>query len=51
MTKYLMEESGKSAWAKKVFLNGEQCIFMAPPARFVPKLMEDLFDWMTVSKK
>ncbi|MGN8921427.1 hypothetical protein ACTNB0_10140 [Lachnospiraceae bacterium HCP28S3_F9] len=25
---------------------GEQCIFMAPPARFVPQLMNELFNWM-----
>lgn len=25
---------------------GEQCIFMAPPARFVPQLMNELFAWM-----
>lgn len=26
--------------------NGEQCIFMAPPAQFIPQLMNELFDWM-----
>ena len=26
--------------------SGEQCIFMAPPARLVPSLMGELFDWM-----
>ncbi len=26
--------------------NGDQCIFMAPPARFVPQLMDELFTWM-----
>ena len=28
-----------------VFSNGK-CIFMAPPARLVPELMQNLFDWM-----
>lgn len=46
MTKYLVEESGKFRLGEEGVFNGEQCIFMAPPARFVPKLMEDLFDWM-----
>ena len=26
--------------------NGENCIFIAPPAKFVPELMKELFDWM-----
>ena len=26
--------------------NGDQCIFMAPPARMVSQLMEELFAWM-----
>ena len=26
--------------------NGDQCIFMAPPARMVPQLMSELFHWM-----
>ena len=25
---------------------GEQCIFMAPPAQYVPQLMNELFGWM-----
>ena len=39
MTKYIVEESGD-------FRSGEECIFMAPPARFVPQLMNELFGWM-----
>ena len=30
--------------------NGEECIFMSPPARRVPQLMNELFDWMNEVK-
>ena len=46
MTKYLVEESGKFRSGEEGVFNGEQCIFMAPPARFVPQLMDELFAWM-----
>ena len=46
MTKYLLEESGEFRLGEEGVFNGEQCIFMAPPARLVPHLMNDLFDWM-----
>lgn len=46
MTKYLVEESGKFRSGEEGVFNGEECIFMAPPARFVPQLMDELFIWM-----
>ena len=46
MTKYLVKESGEFRSGEEGVFNGEQCIFMAPPARFVPQLMEELFAWM-----
>ena len=46
ITRYIVEESGVFRKGEEGVFNGEQCIFMAPPARFVPKLMDDLFDWM-----
>ena len=46
MTKYIVEESGDFRRGEEGVFNGEQCIFMAPPARFVPQLMDQLFDWM-----
>lgn len=46
MTKYLVEESGEFRLGEEGVFNGEQCIFMAPPAQFVPQLMSELFDWM-----
>ena len=46
MTKYLVEESGKFRSGEEGVFNGDRCIFMAPPARLVPQLMDDLFTWM-----
>lgn len=46
MTKYLVEESGEFRLGEEGVFNGDRCIFMAPPARFVPQLMEELFGWM-----
>ena len=46
MTKYLVEESGEFRSGEEGVFNGDQCIFMAPPARFVPQLMDELFHWM-----
>ena len=46
MTKYLVEESGEFRSGEEGVFNGDQCIFMAPPARLVPQLMQELFVWM-----
>lgn len=46
MTRYVVEESGEFRRGEEGVFNGSQCIFMAPPARFVPQLMEELFGWM-----
>ena len=46
MTKYVVEESGEFRHGEEGVFNGDQCIFMAPPARFVPQLMDNLFLWM-----
>lgn len=50
MTKYLVDESGVFRSGEEGVFNGDQCIFMAPPAKFVPQLMEDLFTWMKLSQ-
>lgn len=50
MTKYLVNESGCFRHGEESAFNGEECIFMAPPARLVPQLMEELFDWMNHAK-
>lgn len=46
MTKYIEEESGEFRHGEEGVFNGSECIFMAPPAQFVPQLMEQLFNWM-----
>lgn len=51
MTKYLVEESGVFRSGEEGVFRGEDCIFMAPPARLVPTLMTDLFDWMKQAKE
>ncbi len=50
MTKYLVNESGCFRSGEEGVFSGDKCIFMAPPARMVPQLMEDLFSWMNDSK-
>ena len=50
MTKFLLEETGQFRQSEEGVFNGEQCIFMAPPVRFVPKLMQNLFEWMNSVK-
>lgn len=50
MTKYVVEESGDFRRGEEGVFNGDECIFMAPPARFVPQLMDDLFAWMKKEK-
>ncbi len=50
MTKYIVEESGDFRSGEEGVFNGEECIFMAPPARLVPQLMSDLFAWMKKMK-
>ena len=46
MTKYVVEEFGDFRRGEEGVFSGDQCIFMAPPARFVPQLIDDLFNWM-----
>ncbi len=51
MTKYVVNESGNFRLGEEGVFNGDTCIFMCPPARFVPEQMEALFQWMKKSKK
>ena len=51
MTRYIVEESGDFRRGEEGGFNGGECIFMAPPAQFVPQLMEDLFAWMKKERK
>lgn len=50
MTKYVVEESGDFRRGEEGVFNGNECIFMAPPARLVSQLMDDLFSWMKEEK-
>ncbi|MDY4000423.1 MAG: Fic family protein [Blautia sp.] len=50
MTKYVVAESGEFRQGEVGVFNSNQCIFMAPPARFVSQLMDDLFNWMKESQ-
>lgn len=50
MTKYLITESGVFRSGEEGVFNGDECIFMAPPARLVPELTAQLFDWMNREK-
>ena len=51
MTEYLVEESGTFRKGEEGVFNGDKCIFMAPPARFVNAQMDDLFKWMAENRK
>lgn len=46
MTKYVVEESGDFRRGEEGVFSGDRCIFMVPPAQFVPTLMDELFRWM-----
>ena len=50
MTKYVVEESGNFRRGEEGVFNGDECIFMAPPAQFVSQLMDELFAWMKDEK-
>ncbi|MBQ9914627.1 MAG: Fic family protein [Clostridia bacterium] len=51
MTKYLVDESGEFRKGEEGVFSGDRCIFMAPTARLVPELMENLFDWLSRSSQ
>lgn len=51
MTRYLVDESGEFRRGEEGVFNGDRCIFMAPPAKLVPELMSDLFDWLNRCKE
>lgn len=50
MTKYLVDESGEFRIGEEGVFSGDTCIFMAPPAKLVPELMNNLFGWINQSK-
>lgn len=50
MTYALVNESGKFRNGEEGVFDGDKCIFMAPPANFVPSLTDNLFKWMNSEK-
>lgn len=50
MTKYVADVSGEFRRGEEGVFSGDKCIFMAPPAKFVPEQMENLFSWMKENK-
>lgn len=51
MTDLTIAESGEFRRGEEGVFDGSRCIFMAPPAKRVPSLMEDLFSWMNREKE
>lgn len=51
MTKYLIDESGMFRRGEGGVFSGDTCIFMAPPAKFVPQQMASLFHWLNASRE
>ncbi len=50
MTKYVTDVSGEFRLGEEGVFSGDKCIFMAPPAKYVPEQMENLFSWMRENK-
>lgn len=51
LTEGLVKESGMFRKGEEGVFDGDNCIFMAPPAKYVPDLMEQLFNWMNSNKE
>ena len=50
LTYLTIEESGEFRNGEEGVFDGDKCIFMAPPAKNVPTLMNDLFYWLNENK-
>ena len=50
MTALTVEESGMFRTHNEGVFNGDVCVFMAPPPRMVPRLMDELFQWLREAK-
>ena len=50
MTYLIEDDSGQFRNHGEGVYDGDKCIFMAPSEKMVPKLMDDLFNWMNASK-
>ncbi len=50
LTKYLVDNPGEFRKREEGVFDGDKCIFVAPPASFVPTLMNNLFSWLNAKK-
>ncbi len=50
ITQNLTDDSGKFRHCNEGVFRGQQCVFVAPPPDQVPRLMSDLFCWLTQQK-
>lgn len=50
MTKGLILDAGSFRSGEEGVFDNGKCIFMAPPARLVPELMENLFEWLNEAR-
>lgn len=48
--RYVIDGAGEFRHGQEGVFSGDKCIFMAPPAKLVPTLMFDLFNWMNQEK-
>ncbi len=50
MTMYLVNNSGPFRNGEEGVFDGNNCIFIAPPAKYIPQLMSDLYEWVNTNK-
>ncbi len=50
LTNIILDDAGNFRKGEEGVFDGDKCIFMAPPARNVPKLMENLFAFLKDNK-
>ena len=51
LTRYILDEAGVFRQGEEGVFSGDECIFMAPPAKLVSAQMEQLFNWMKENKE
>jgi len=51
MTRNLVKDSGEFRKGEEGVFKDDRCIFVAPPPRLVPQLIEELFSWMEAAKE
>lgn len=51
MMRYLIDRAGEFRNSEEGVFSGDECIFMAPPAKFVAGQMANLFTWMNDNRE